>query len=223
MLVTWKLENGKSIDSIRHESEIYKLYTAEEEKDAFAANEIRMERKPIISILKSASKPTLQDIHNENKEGFSSVRCFPLKNRILPQNFRLSQNTVVLGKGKGPKEASGNLRLRELVKEHLEEYADSGRQGKMAVISKIIQNIQNENQRNGRGTPSFVRFHGGHWWEASEKECRTKVTASFRDLLADCYRSSSKSKVEHRRQQRQQKKSVTEFQIAVQALNRMKN
>jgi hypothetical protein len=145
----------------------------------------------------------------------------PQQKRRLPQNYRLSPSTVVLGKGKGPKEASGNLRLKELVSEYLDEYATSGRQGKMAVISRVVGQIQNENANHNQSGPAFVRYEDGHWWEVTEKECRVKVTATFRDFLSDNYRSSSKSKVEYRRRQREERKELSDFETAVMALNTM--
>ncbi|KAL3915471.1 MAG: hypothetical protein SGARI_008175 [Bacillariaceae sp.] len=150
------------------------------------------------------------------------VRKLPLKNRRLPPQFRLSANTVVLGKGKGPKEASGNMRLKELVQEHLEEYVGSGRHGKMVVISNIIAKIQQENSAGNSFAPAFVRFQENCWWEVTEKECRIKLSATFRDLLSDKYRSSSKSKVEQRRRQRQQQKEISDSEDAVSVLLSLK-
>jgi hypothetical protein len=177
------------------------------------------ESPPKIPIL-TESRSTMNENRNEEK---NSNCCYitklPQQSRKLPPNFRLSPNTVVLGKGKGPKEASGNMRLQELVRESLDEYIDSGRHGKMLVISKVIGQIQSEsNACNGHATPVFVRFQNNFWWEVTEKECRVKLSATFRDLLSDKYRSSSKSKVEYRRQQRQHQRDVSDFVDAVRAL-----
>jgi hypothetical protein len=151
-----------------------------------------------------------------------TIPKLPQTNRKLPSNFRLTPHTVVLGKGKGPKEATGNMRLKELVRESLEEYTGSGRHGKMLVITRIIDQVQSENVYQGRPAPSFVRFQDDGWWEVTEKECRIKLSATFRDLLSDKYRSSSKSKVEYRRQQRQHKREVSDFVDAVRALQTLK-
>jgi hypothetical protein len=170
------------------------------------------------------SRPALNEERNDYSNSYCcSVSKLPQRNRKLPPNFRLSPNTVVLGKGKGPKEASGNMRLQELVRDSLDKYIGSGRHGKMLVISKIIEQIQSENtNHNVQATPAFVRFQNNFWWEVTEKECRVKLSATFRDLLSDKYRSSSKSKVEYRRQQRQHKKEVSEFVDAVRALKTLK-
>jgi hypothetical protein len=164
---------------------------------------------------------TLQN--NTNQSTSTSIVCkLPTKNRRLPPHFRLSGNTVVLGKGKGPKEALGNMRLKELVQDHLDEYVCSGRHGKMVVISNIIAKIQEENCKEKISAPSFVRFQDNCWWEVTEKECRIKLSSTFRDLLSDKYRSSSKSKVEQRRRQRQQQKEIFDSEDAVNMLLSLK-
>jgi hypothetical protein len=183
------------------------------------------ERKATITptMISSSSSVESSTKEKENKKPTKSItNGFPQQKRRLPQNFRLTANTVVLGKGKTPKEASGNMRLKDLVTEYLDEYAASGRQGKMAVISRVVTQIQEENHQgnnNDDSRPAFVRFEDGYWWGVTEKECRVKVTATFRDFLSDNYRSSSRSKVEYRRKQREQQKEVSDFETAVMALN----
>ncbi|KAG7338023.1 hypothetical protein IV203_022478 [Nitzschia inconspicua] len=178
-----------------------------------------------VSTASRSMKPVLIGSTDESRDSStptSSVRPLPQQNRKLPSDFRLMPNTIVLGKGKGPKEATGNLRLKELVREQLEEYTLSGRHGKMLVISRIIEQIQLENMYQGRVSPAFVRYQDHSWWEVTEKECRIKLSATFRDLLSDKYRSSSKSKVEHRRQQRQHERDLSEFVDAIRALKTLK-
>lgn len=53
--------------------------------------------------------------------------------------------------------------------------------------------------------PAFVKFDGGHWWEVDENVARHKITSTFRDLLADKYKSSTKRKVAKRRAERKKK------------------
>jgi hypothetical protein len=171
--------------------------------------------------LHSPSMESLEEIEN-HKTTPCMLGTMPLRNRKLPQQFRLSPNTVVLGKGKGAKEASGNIRLKELVHDHLEEYVNCGRHGKMVVISKIIRQVQLENNYKNVVVPAFVRFQDNCWWEVTERECRIKLSATFRDLLSDNYRSSSKSKVEHRRHQRQRRKEISDIEDAVIALSTLK-
>jgi hypothetical protein len=159
----------------------------------------------------------LEETNSDDSDNSNNSRsCLAMK--PLPSNFVLSSNTVVLGKGSAPKEASGNRRLQRLVNEYLDDYANAERQGKITLISKIVramaQQQQNttptvttqpaENDDNAVttcGTSSgFVRFQHGRWWEATERDARIKVTAMFRDALHSHYKSSSKSKVSHRRQ-----------------------
>ena len=159
--------------------------------------------------------------------------------RPLPPNFVLSSTTVVLGKGSAPKESSGNRRLNRLIQEYLHDYATSDRQGKIALVSRIVRAVSSSTAspmlsssspsqsiigststgtvRNPTTTTTttisgFVRFHEGKWWEATEKDARIKVTSMFRDSLHSQYKSSSKSKVSHRRHLRQQQKQKKQQQ-----------
>jgi hypothetical protein len=126
---------------------------------------------------------------------------FPTTKRRLPPAFAPSPDTVVLGKGNGPKVNTGNLRLKGLVVENLDDYVRGERREKIAIISNLIRHVRRANANSCAG---FVKYEDGHWWEATERDARVKVTALFRDCLHDKYRSSSTNKVKRRQLLREQ-------------------
>jgi len=73
------------------------------------------------------------------------------------------------------------------------------RQQKIEIVSRIYREIQ---ENCGPMGGAFVKSDGQHWWEVSETTAREKITASFRNILCDRYKSSSKNKSARRRQRR---------------------
>lgn len=120
------------------------------------------------------------------------------KKHVLPQSFEPSPYTVICGRGKEATESPGNIRFRAIVKQHVKEFMDSpGKLERSYVVSKVINIIR-------KSTPegAFVKFENGRWWEMSDRVVREKVGSLFRDCLPSTYKSSSKNKIERRRNRR---------------------
>lgn len=76
------------------------------------------------------------------------------------------------------------------------EYAEAQTKlEKSAIVSKLVDLVR-ESSPEG----AFVRYEGGCWWEVSDAVAREKVGAQLRDLLHTKYRSSTKAKLEKRKQ-----------------------
>ena len=122
-----------------------------------------------------------------------------------------SPNAVILGRGKGLTEHPGNKRLRALAMMHLDEYSNAGdkdRTMKTRILTRVVLMIRNSCP-DGEG---FVRRnHYGMWQSVDNSSAREKVGYVFRDLLADKYRSSSKSRVARRRQKEKPNVTVDPF------------
>lgn len=130
----------------------------------------------------------------------------PTMKRKLSQHYQPSETTVILGKGNGPKVAPGNIRLKGIILDHVDEYSKGERREKIGIITEIIKDVRRVNTIAG-----FVKYedsNGGSWWEVTERDARVKVTAMFRDCLHENYRSSSSNKVRRRQEKRQQNKSL---------------
>lgn len=114
----------------------------------------------------------------------------------LPQDFVPTPYTVIIGKGKAPKENLGNKRLRVLASNFLTQYSDaSDKRTKTRVVNEIIGSIKSAGG-------SFVRKDKqDNWFQASDQAVREKIGYVFRDLLSDRYRSSSKSKAARRQKE----------------------
>jgi hypothetical protein len=120
---------------------------------------------------------------------------------LLPQNYSSTPHTVIVGRGREPKENLGNRRLRALTMSFLPKYQEDDKRIKTEIVSNIIAMIQNACPDGG----AFIKHaKNGRWYEVSNSVAREKVGYVFRDLLADKYKSSSKSKVARRRDMMQE-------------------
>eukprot|EP00980_Cylindrotheca_fusiformis_P023287 scaffold10330_cov98-Cylindrotheca_fusiformis.AAC.1 len=116
--------------------------------------------------------------------------------KMLPIDFVPSRHSVIIGRAKECKEASGNKRLRMLATKYLSKYSNAiNRCVKSRVVSTIVEMVRSECP-----TGAFIKKVGKMadgstgWMEVGESAAREKVGYVFRDLLSDQYRSSSKSK-----------------------------
>jgi hypothetical protein len=116
---------------------------------------------------------------------------------LLPFDYRPSPHTVIVGRGKEPKQSMGTKRLRVLAQSFLQKYQDGDKKCKTQIVSDIVCMIHDA-CKGGKG--AFVKHAKNcRWYEQDYSVAREKVGYVFRDLLADEYKSSSKSKVARRR------------------------
>lgn len=134
--------------------------------------------------------------------------------KIYPSDFTPSPYTVILGKGKLPMQSIGNRRLRTLVESHMESYSNADmKSDKSYIVTKILYTIKEFGGSFVRFNSNDDEYHGPRTWcEVTDKVARDKIAATFRDCLHDQYKSSTKNKVEKRRerkalQQKQKRRS----------------
>jgi hypothetical protein len=126
------------------------------------------------------------------------------KERKLPHDFEPSSYSVIIGRGKKIRETVGNQRLRVIVSSFLPEYstAKENRATKTRLVDKVMDLIKSACQVSNCNCGgkrcrriAFVRqTKNGHWFEVCNNVAREKIGYVFRDLLANNYLSSSKSK-----------------------------
>jgi hypothetical protein len=124
----------------------------------------------------------------------------------FPQGFVPGEHDVVFGKGKKFHFHTGNQWLRTLVASILNEYTQAQtKTDKSNIISDVVEYVKN----NGR----FIKqdLHSGMWVHAEPLLCREKCSQTFRDNLAQVYRSSNVAKRNKRRQEQQNKKLGTDI------------
>jgi hypothetical protein len=115
---------------------------------------------------------------------------------LLTQNYQPSLHTVIVGRGREPKQNMGNKRLQVLAQSFLKKYREGDKKCKTQIVSNIICMIRDA-CKGGKG--AFVKHtNNGQWYELDNSVAREKVGYVVRDLLADEYKSSSKSKVARR-------------------------
>ena len=124
--------------------------------------------------------------------------------------------TVVIGKGKTPRQAQGNYNLKSLVRKKLEEYMNAkSRRIKSLIVTEIYNTIcksclllqveekedEDESLSSQAYYSAFVRYDGKSYTPVTDDESvpREKITSEFRNYLSDRYKSSSKNKVARRR------------------------
>jgi hypothetical protein len=142
-----------------------------------------------------------------------AIRKFaPKSKQRLSASFQPLSDSVIIGKGKMPAQASGNKRLRVLVNLQIENYGNAKfKREKTYIVTNILHTIQ-ELCTVG----AFVKFDGERWWEVSDRISREKIACMFRDSLSGQYKSSNKNKVAKRRAKRAMQRS------AVLAMEQMK-
>ncbi|KAL3940732.1 MAG: hypothetical protein SGBAC_004783 [Bacillariaceae sp.] len=116
----------------------------------------------------------------------------------LPHDFAPSAYSVIIGRAKECKQASGNRRLRIMATAYLPQYASAiNRSVKSQVVSHIVSLVRQAcGSQGGAFIKKMGKTHDGStvWVEVSDSAAREKIGYVFRDLLSDQYRSSSKSK-----------------------------
>ena len=127
---------------------------------------------------------------------------------MLPSDFVPSNHSVLIGRARECKEAIGNRRLRVLVESFLQQYEMAiNRNIKSQIVSKIVAMV-----RGACPLGAFVKKIGNApdfvWVEVDDSVAREKVGYTFRDLLSDKYRSSSKSKAIKRQKEQERKQKA---------------
>ena len=124
----------------------------------------------------------------------STISSSPPSSMIIP-----TASTVVIGKGNVPKNAPGNVKLRALIQAKIPEYVNTtSKLVKSAIVSDIYFAVEKACLQEGN-CPPFVRYSKKGYTHSTEAIAREKITTTFRDILHNKYRSSSKNKIAKRR------------------------
>jgi hypothetical protein len=142
---------------------------------------------------------SLQD--SSKREHTSELSAFgPKTGRSqLGVDFQPSDLSVICGRGKDSYNHTGNRRFRILASVFVESYSRAdNRAAKSVLIFNIVTMIR---QAGGH----FCKCEKGTWFEVGDRCAREKVSAYFRDMLHDQYRSSAKAKTTLRRDRNRNK------------------
>jgi len=124
---------------------------------------------------------------------------FPKEKQLLPSTFAPSENTVIIGKGRAPREAPGNKKLQALVIAQVSTYSQCQERKVRAGIIRSIMETVAETCSDAEGDVPFAKFDGQRWWRVDETTIRENISAAFRNKLSDKYKSSTKHKSAKRR------------------------
>ena len=146
----------------------------------------------------SSSSGPAEDSSKQPAKRQTAARKGKAKNpSFLPLDFKPGPHSVVIGRNRDSKNAAGSKRLKTIAAGLLQEYADANtKPEKSEIVTRIFNMIEEVCPSGG-----FVKFsqEHGRWIRATASSAREKIGYVFRDLLADRYRSSSKSKMARRR------------------------
>jgi hypothetical protein len=136
-----------------------------------------------------------------NKTSRKSTKKHQASGNPLPLDFEPTPYSVIIGRGKECKAVAGNRRLKVLASNFLPKYSDAiNKSSKSRIVSTLVSMV-----RDACPTGAFIKLAKNKcWYEVDEAVAREKVGYTFRELLGDQYRSSSKSKTarrDHRRHQ----------------------
>ena len=91
---------------------------------------------------------------------------------------------VLLGRGRLCQEHVGNVRYRQLVVKHKEQYDNSSTVDKTSISLMIVNLVKDSSGR-------FLKDNGDGWIEVDDKRARDKVSHSFRTLRYNNHSSKS--------------------------------
>jgi hypothetical protein len=112
---------------------------------------------------------------------------------LLNETFTPGPFTVIIGRGREARNASGNRHLCKLAMTFLDEYATvPDKPSKSRIVATIARAIRDMCAEWGG---SFVRLGSdGRWYEVSDAVATEKVGYTLRELSGERYRSSSSAK-----------------------------
>lgn len=124
-------------------------------------------------------------------DDFMSMLPFHLQNTMLPEDYKVGPNDVIIGRGKKCTLNPGNQRFRAIVQTTLEAYSNAETKVKK---SEIIMGVLTQ-VRQGSSV-GFVKQHSGtgRYLQVEEASCRIAIAQAFRDALSGTYKSSKKHK-----------------------------
>ena len=135
--------------------------------------------------------------NNPEEESTAAIHDDLPSSRFLPESFEPNENEVILGRGKQIASHPGNMRFKEIVLSHIQEY--SAAQTK-ALKSSILSHIVNKIRNNSPFKAGFVKQDNetGRWSIAEDSAARIASAQIFRDALHDNYKSSKQFKQQRR-------------------------
>lgn len=123
----------------------------------------------------------------------------------LAPDFEPGPYDVICSRGSLPKKHPGNIWFVSLVEHNCERYIRAeGKMAKSIIVSEILDIVRKNSPGGG-----FVKTDDdGRWCETGDHLAREKIGQCFRDRLHTRYSSSSKAKLEKRRNSKCDSSSV---------------
>ncbi|CAB9529921.1 Nitrilase family, member 2 [Seminavis robusta] len=114
--------------------------------------------------------------------------------KLLPLDFLVGPNMVMIGRGRRCLQNEGNRKFRAMVKAELQAYSVGRKAKKSSIIKRILREIRN-NCADGIG---FIKQDAmtGRYYTATTTAAKVTIAQAFRDALNDTigYKSSKQHK-----------------------------
>eukprot|EP00934_Nitzschia_sp_Nitz4_P008883 Nitzschia sp. Nitz4//scaffold313_size41840//4027//5154//NITZ4_007429-RA/size41840-processed-gene-0.0-mRNA-1//1//CDS//3329547409//8873//frame0 len=220
---SWTPKYKESNDISSSENLTRKVFTAADDGDALRITSRSMPRDILLPPLPEEARRrsdkeqnqrhdhdvVLHDVHpiptrpkpnvtNEEREQKEQEESAATRRTSLPESFKPTPYTVIIGRHSEAKTNLGNKRLQILASNYLSHYsAAQNRRIKTAIVNEIRETILNADGMfivKNREDKTDKR-----WYHASDAVVREKIGYVLRDLLSHMYRSSSRAKVERKR------------------------
>ena len=153
-------------------------------------------QKPSKNFSKKVKVCNNHDVANSQSfpdEMVSSTKAADVEPGSIIQNPFNSPYSVMIGRSRACRESVGNKRLEVFAKMIIPQYETAkSRVEKSMLVTGLVDKVINLGG-------SFVKVINGDWCQASNLDAREKVGCVIRNLLADKYKSSCKSKVAARK------------------------
>jgi hypothetical protein len=111
------------------------------------------------------------------------------------------RNDVLLGRGKGFQQHSGNVRYRYLIEEHYNQYESSSKMEKKKLTEEVVRIIK---EPSGR----FLKEDSAGWAEVEDGVARFKVSHAFRSMRSTTARNKDGNNTDdHKKSEQPYKRS----------------
>lgn len=150
---------------------------------------------------KAAISQLIKDMKSAKPQSALKIES---ERRPLAENFVPGPYDVICARGKQATQHPGNVRFRQIIQQHKEEYSlATNKVERSLIVSRIVDSVREFSPNGG-----FVKKFGSRYCEVGDSVAREKIGQCLRDQLHSKYKSSTKAKKSRRKELRAIKKEI---------------
>ena len=161
------------------------------------------DKKPAATVREVDDESVSDDSYNPSNWRKTIKKFEPMT--PLGHDFQPGPFDVICSRGSAPRKHPGNIWFVSLVEQNCERYISAeGKMAKSVIVSEILDIVRKNSPGGG-----FIKMdEDNRWCETGDHLAREKIGQCFRDRLHTRYSSSSRAKLEKRRNNRPSKPTV---------------